>query len=320
MALRQLLLRPARRAEQPAEGRGIDQPQLRRAVLPGHVDPFGEMAEEAQVEGEGAVRPRRDQRSDLGGERGLAVGGEAHHLVLVAEAQEAQILGDRRVEEAERVGEMDAVEHLDRVAAPQGHHGGDEVAEAVHRQAHRLVERRAVEGGRHVGEVVLDRMERRGRPAERSGDPLFQRGHLPEVAGAAQGAAQAAGMGERQQRLARQVGPGLPGHGEVGHRREIAAGHLLQAEADRQLGETRPVLDAAEALLLDAGHEAAVHHRRGRGVRVIDGETQDPAHRPSSFRSSSSRMSTISRNQKAWRKWKTNPVLPSRMPSRKKYR
>ena len=39
---------------------------------------------------------------------------------------------------------------------------------------------------------------------------------------------------------------------------------------------------------------------------------------PGSARSSSSRTSTMRRNQKAWRKWKTKPVLPSRMPNRKK--
>ena len=83
------------------------------------------------------------------------------------------------------------------------------------------------------------------------------------------------------------------------------------------------VLDGFPRTLPQAEKFDRVLDRLGFGKPIvvdIQVEPEKLVHRPSSLISSSSRMSTISRNQNAWRKWKTNPVLPSRMPSRKTYR
>ena len=49
----------------------------------------------------------------------------------------------------------------------------------------------------------------------------------------------------------------------------------LQAVADRFAGEAAPVLDAAEALLLDGGDQVAVLDQAGRGIGVIGVEAED---------------------------------------------
>ena len=109
--------------------------------------PSREVAEVAQVETEGAVRPAPGPSCAIcAGERRLAVGGEAHHLVLVAEAGEAEKLGDRGVELPSECGKQTRSSTSMRAAAAHREHGRDEVAEAVDREAHRLLERRAEEG------------------------------------------------------------------------------------------------------------------------------------------------------------------------------
>src|SRR6187455_2679073 len=55
---------------------------------------------------------------------GLAIGGETHHLPLVAiEHIKADIVCDGRVELPERVGQFNAFEYLDLVAAPPAKEG-----------------------------------------------------------------------------------------------------------------------------------------------------------------------------------------------------
>ncbi len=93
VALRQLLVRAPGRPQELLQRRGEDPAELGVAVLPGHVHALGEVAEVAEVEPERAVRPRGHDLPELGGERGLAVGREPHHLVLVAEAGEARGTG-----------------------------------------------------------------------------------------------------------------------------------------------------------------------------------------------------------------------------------
>jgi hypothetical protein len=73
--------------------------------------------------------------------------------------------------------------------------------------------------------------------------------------------------------LAPQVGAGLPGDCEC----ELTwfGPYLLDAPAQGQLGEACPVLDAPKPLFLDAGHQAAVGHRRGGRVGVEDRKADD---------------------------------------------
>ena len=93
--------------------------------------------------------------------RRVAVRRKPHHLSLVAVLRKAEPLRDRRVVDAERVWERHALEHLEVVVAADGEHRRREVAEAVHRQDRRLIERRDEEGARDVRLVVLDVVELR---------------------------------------------------------------------------------------------------------------------------------------------------------------
>ena len=85
-----------------------------------------------------------------------------------------EVLGDRGVEDAHRVRELDPVLDLHLVAAAHAPHGADEVAEAVDREQRRLVEWRHEEAARHVRLMVLDavhcRRQRGPADAERVGE------------------------------------------------------------------------------------------------------------------------------------------------------
>ena len=65
-----------------------------------------------------AERPGRDDLLELRAHLEVlaAVGGEAHHLVLAVVGVEPEVLGDRGVEPAERVRDLDAMERLERRA------------------------------------------------------------------------------------------------------------------------------------------------------------------------------------------------------------
>ena len=85
----------------------------------------------------------------------LAVGREAHQLVLAAVHLEAAEVRERRVEEADRVREPELREHVESVAAAEADRGRRPLPHAVHREDGRLLERRRVERRRRVRLVVL---------------------------------------------------------------------------------------------------------------------------------------------------------------------
>ena len=115
------------------------------------------MAEVAQVELEGAVVLELHDLPHRVDEARLAVGREPHHLVLVAVVREAEILRQRLVEDAERMREVDAaVDREMRRPRPTPQRALREVAEAVDRDADRLVEGRDEEGRGQMREVMLD--------------------------------------------------------------------------------------------------------------------------------------------------------------------
>ena len=89
---------------------------------------------------------------------GCAVRREPHHLVLVAIVGKAEILGQRLIEDAERMREIDAAVDTDVAALARSPGGAGEIAEAVDRDDHRLVERRDVKGRGEMREVMLDVM------------------------------------------------------------------------------------------------------------------------------------------------------------------
>ena len=86
----------------------------------------------------------------------LAIGRQPHHLALVTIFGKAQPLGDGGVEDAQRVGEVDLVQHLQLVALAHPPHGAVKVAHAIDREDGRLREGGDEKGAGHVGAMVFD--------------------------------------------------------------------------------------------------------------------------------------------------------------------
>ncbi len=138
------------RREEPAD--------RRRPLVPAHVHAFLVVDEEVEVELED-VALRTHDPPHLVEKARRAVRREAHHLALVAVLREAEPLGDRGVEDPERVREQDALEHAERGSAALREHRRGEVAEAVDGQDRGVLERRDEERARDVRLVVLDVVE-----------------------------------------------------------------------------------------------------------------------------------------------------------------
>ena len=92
----------------------------------------GGVAEIAQIEGEAAVVLEPDDLLHLLDVARLAIGREAHHLVLVAVVREADELRHRLVEDAQRMREVDAAVDRDLAALAQTPGRRGKIAEAVH--------------------------------------------------------------------------------------------------------------------------------------------------------------------------------------------
>ena len=210
----------------------------------------------------------------------LAVGGQAHQLVLAAVDPEAAIIGQGRVEQAERVGEAKLVRQVDRRPAAHPEAGGGPLADAVHGEDRGLVERRGVEGAGGVGLVVLGEDESPlVLPAEGLAHGPGQEEFLADPEG--QGLAERPEAGGRirqiglEESLELQQGLVVKPHPvEVG-RRDPGLG---QAVFDGLRREPRVVLLAGEAFFLRGGHDPAVDHQR-RGRVVIEGrDAEDGRH------------------------------------------
>ena len=85
----------------------------------------------------------------------LAIGSETHDLVLARIHLEAGVVGKRRVEQPQGVRKVDLATHFQRVCVAVGKRRRRPLSHAVHREHHRLVERRREIRARRVAEVVL---------------------------------------------------------------------------------------------------------------------------------------------------------------------
>ena len=77
----------------------------------------------------------------------LAIGREPHDLVLAGIDLEAGVIGEGRIEQAERMREMDLLGDGEIAAAPDAGRTRGPFADAVHGEHRRLIERRRIEGG-----------------------------------------------------------------------------------------------------------------------------------------------------------------------------
>ena len=116
------------------------------------------------VHAEGAVVLQVDQVLHDGvAEAGLAVGRQAHQLVLAAVHLEAREIGEGRVEQPQRVRKAQLLQHADLIAAPVRDTAGGPLSHAVHGDDGGLLERRGEEGAGGVRFVVLEKVEAGGR-------------------------------------------------------------------------------------------------------------------------------------------------------------
>jgi hypothetical protein len=133
----QILVRPPHRlSEQIGEG----------VVRHGQADAIVEIL---HVEMERAVVLEEDElvENEIAIAR-LAIRREAHQLVLARIHLEPRVIGEGGIKEAERVREMQLLVNRDVAAASDRNRRRRPLADAVHGQDHRLVERRRVEGAR----------------------------------------------------------------------------------------------------------------------------------------------------------------------------
>ena len=277
--LLQRLVAPARRPEQIRERRRIERPDRGRAVVPLVLDLLAVMPEAVEVQ---PKAPALLQRHDLAHRveiRRLAVRRQSHHLVFVAVVRKAEELRDRLVEDAERVRKIDALLDLDRGAAAHAPRRAGEVAEAVDGNDHRLRERRPVKGGRQMREVVLHRMrlapERLSR--KRARQVRFDAFALALVADAIQHQAEIRALRQHVGELLPQVGLRILVDGHVLDLRQSDPG-LGEAVADGLARKARPVLDAAEALLLGRRDDLAIADEAGGGIAVERVDAEDRGH------------------------------------------
>ncbi len=206
---------------------------------------------------------------------GLAVRGQPHELVLARVDLEPAEVGDRAVQEAERVRVLDLLEQLDPVAVPGADRRRRPFPDPVDGEDRRALERRGVEGRGRVGGVVLGE-EQVDVLAEMATDPLLHPQLGPEGGPRGLPPRLLAARGDRHQRghdpLEREQGVVVEDdRGEVARLDE----GLAEAVVDGAPGEPRVVLAAGEALLLGRGHDLAVADDRRGGVVVEGGDAQD---------------------------------------------
>ena len=143
-------------------------PKSRWNFADGHRQPLA-VVEVRHVHAERAVVLQVDQvLEDQVGVLRLAVGGQAHELVFAGVDLEAGVVGEGRVEQAERVREPELVRQLDPVAPADAEAGGRPLADAVEREDRRLLERRREERAGGVRLVVLGEDEALGVLAARA--------------------------------------------------------------------------------------------------------------------------------------------------------
>ena len=204
----------------------------------------------------------------------LAVGGESHHLVLAIVDPKPQVLGERRVEQAQAVGEADLVEEGEPASFAHADGVGRPLADAVGGERGGPLKRREEEGARGVGLVV------RGVDHPLLAEVLGEVPLEPELVGEPAGD----GVGPGAEPLRRDAHHRVEHAPELEHRLlvegdqvEVARREtgLREAGVDRVPGVAGVVLDPCEPLLLGGSHHASIHQQCGGTIVVEGGDSQD---------------------------------------------
>ena len=161
MFLAHRLIRPPRHHAEMRDQRRIVMP-----VMPAEI-------EEPPVQRERAVLVQLEDRAkQFIAIARPAIGREAHDLVFALIDLEAEILGEDRVEQAERVRKMDRAQFRQPVAFAEMHARGLVFADPIERDHHRALERRGKESRGGVRAVMLGKL-----------DPMVEPHMHPKLAG-----------------------------------------------------------------------------------------------------------------------------------------
>jgi hypothetical protein len=249
----------------------------RLAVVPRHLHAVGPVAEERQIELEGAVGAEMKELPHAIDVRGLAIRRQPHHLEFIAVFPEAEELRQREIQQAERMRIEDAAIDSERAAGGASPRRAHEIAEAVNRAHCRLVERADERGARQVRGVMLD--ETRLPPYWFGIEPQRLRNGVGKRANAADvsrtiGNGRSRSMPRDEECLAPPMRERPSRNSEQIHVGRAKAGDA-QTFSRCTMGKAGAVFDPPEPLFLDRGYEAAIAHERGRDVAVVRVQPED---------------------------------------------
>src|ERR1035438_1423307 len=110
------------------------------------------------------VPGRPEDLRHLPDEHRLAAGRQAHYPVFIREGLEPQILRERRINVPQRPGPVNRAQLLDLAAAAPSPPASLPIADPVEGQNRRLGKRRSEEGGGGMAKMVIEPIDRPGKP------------------------------------------------------------------------------------------------------------------------------------------------------------
>src|SRR5262249_50999479 len=119
---------------------------MRSTVIPLIGDTLAMMAEEAQIERIRAIGLQAHDFVHVLQEGWSAIGGKPHDFVLIAVVGKAEKLGERLIEDAERMRKIDATIDLNRGALADAPSSTRKIAKSIERNHNRPFKRRNMEG------------------------------------------------------------------------------------------------------------------------------------------------------------------------------
>src|SRR6266849_10235546 len=128
-------------------------------TVPGHGNPLGMMEKVLEVEFKPAFGFYADDPTQSIQIVRFPVSRQAHHLVLVTIVEKSQVLGQRQIEEPERMGKRHAIENLDPLSFAPPDHCADKISEPVHRDHGAGLEWRHQKRRREMGPVMFHMMD-----------------------------------------------------------------------------------------------------------------------------------------------------------------
>src|SRR5436190_12330064 len=158
---------------------------LRRAIIPGHIDAFRRVAKIIQIEPKLPFLFSPNDVAKLSDEPRAPERRQPHHLSFVSIMRKTEKLRCRRIDNPERVRIFNLAQNLDRVPNAFAPHRRNEIAKAVEREQRRPFERRNEERTREMRPMMLNVMKPRAQSrvgnSERLRQISFQIAHLCRV-------------------------------------------------------------------------------------------------------------------------------------------